>query len=52
MASHEDLRKKIEAIERKVEGHDVQIKAVFDAIRSLMTPLTKEQRKIGFRKDR
>jgi len=52
LASHDDLRKKIEAIERKVEGYDVQIKAVFDAIRSLMTPPTKEQKKIGFRKDK
>ncbi|MBU1752562.1 ORF6N domain-containing protein [bacterium] len=52
LASHEELRKKIEAIERKTEGHDVQIKAVFDAISSLMTPLTKEQKKIGFGKDK
>ncbi|MFH1860704.1 MAG: ORF6N domain-containing protein [bacterium] len=51
LASDEELRKKIETIERKVEGHDVQIKAVFDAISSLMTPPTKEQKKIGFKKD-
>ena len=30
LASHEELRKKIEAMERKVEGHDVQIKAVLE----------------------
>ncbi|MFH1860793.1 MAG: ORF6N domain-containing protein [bacterium] len=47
LASHEDLRKKIEAMENK---YDTQFKVVFDAIKSLMSPLTKEQKKIGFRK--
>ncbi|MBU0701997.1 ORF6N domain-containing protein [bacterium] len=47
LASHEDLRKKIEAMENK---YDTQFKVVFDAIKSLMSPLTKEQREIGFRK--
>ena len=44
------LRRKIEAMERK---YDVQFKAVFDAIRELMTPLEPEpepapRRRIGF----
>ncbi|MBU1753888.1 ORF6N domain-containing protein [bacterium] len=39
LASHEDLRKKIEAMENK---YDIQFKAVFDAIKSLMSPPTKE----------
>ncbi|MFH0773904.1 MAG: ORF6N domain-containing protein [bacterium] len=41
LASHEDLRKKI-------EEHDTQIKILFDAIKSLLAPPTKEQKKIGF----
>ena len=46
LASNEDLRRKIEDMENK---YDAQFKRVFDAIRSLMTPPTKEQKKIGFR---
>ncbi|MFH0775245.1 MAG: ORF6N domain-containing protein [bacterium] len=49
LASNEDLRRKIEGMERK---YDANFKIVFDAIRSLMTPPTKEQMKIGFRKDK
>ena len=48
LASNDDLRRKIEEIENK---YDAQFKVVFDAIKSLMTPLTKEQKKIGFGKD-
>ena len=47
LASHEDLRRKIEAMENK---YDTQFKVVFDAIKSLMTPPTREQKKIGFGK--
>jgi hypothetical protein len=46
LASNEDLRRKIEAMENK---YDAQFKVVFDVIRSLMAPPTKEQKKIGFR---
>jgi len=46
LASNEDLRKKIEAMEKK---YDAQFKVVFDAIKSLMAPPAKKQRKIGFR---
>lgn len=42
LASHEELR-------RKIEEHDTQIKILFDAIKSLMNPPAKEQKKIGFR---
>ncbi len=51
LASHENLRKKIEDMEKKVEGHDTAIKAVFEAIRQLMSPPSKEMEKIGFRRD-
>lgn len=50
LATHEDLRKKLEDLERKFEKHDEQIKLVFDAIRQLMQPPPeKPKRKIGFR---
>ncbi|MBU0701537.1 ORF6N domain-containing protein [bacterium] len=48
LTSHEDLKRKIEAME---ERYDVQFKVVFETIKSLMTPLTKEQKRIGFKKD-
>ncbi len=47
LASHKDLRKKIETMEEK---YDSQFKVVFDAIKSLMSPPAKDIKKIGFRK--
>ncbi len=46
LASHEDLARKLNALERK---YDDQFKVVFDAIRQLMTPPKGERRPIGFR---
>ena len=45
LLTHEDLRRKIEAMEKK---YDRQFKAVFDAIRKLLTPPEKPKRGIGF----
>ena len=46
LASHADLARKLDAMERK---YDAQFKAVFDAIRQLMSPPeTKPRRRIGF----
>ena len=45
LATHRDLARKLEALERK----DVQFKVVFDAIRQLMTPPTPKTKRIGFR---
>ncbi len=47
LASHEELRKKLDALEKK---YDVQFKAVFEAIRQLMAPLAAPEKKgrIGF----
>jgi hypothetical protein len=48
LASHEDLARKLDALEKK---YDAQFRVVFDAIRQLMAPPTPEQKKrrIGFR---
>lgn len=46
LATHEDLARKLDALEKK---YDAQFKAVFDAIRQLMTPPTPKRRQIGFR---
>ena len=45
LASHADLARKLEALERK---YDAQFKIVFDAIRQLMTPSEQKKRPIGF----
>jgi hypothetical protein len=45
IASHKDLERKLEALEKK---YDAQFKVVFDAIRQLMAPPEPKTRKIGF----
>lgn len=46
LATHTELAKKLAQLERK---YDTQFKAVFDAIRELMTPTKTTPTKIGFR---
>ena len=48
-ASHKTLATKLEQPERKVGGHDGQIRSLFDAIRQLMEPPTPKSRRIGFK---
>ena len=49
---HADLRKKIENMERKMakkfKNHDEQFKIIFDAIKLLLEPPKKSDKKIGF----
>lgn len=49
LASHADLARKLEALERK---YDAQFRVVFDAIRELMAPPVRKPRSIGFHADR
>ena len=46
LASHADLARKLESLERKYDG---QFRAVFEAIRDLMTPPAPAKKPIGFR---
>jgi phage regulator Rha-like protein len=46
LASHKDLAKKLEDLEKKYDAH---FKVVFDAIRALMAPPPPQPRRIGFR---
>jgi len=48
IGAHKDLMIKLEELKRKFESHDVQIRAVFEAIRQLMQPESKPRRQIGF----
>lgn len=45
LATHADLRRKLEAMEKK---YDHQFAAVFDAIKSLISTEDKDVKKIGF----
>jgi hypothetical protein len=53
MASHKDISAQIEKLERKLEGrldgHDKQIRVLFEAIRQLMDPPNPPRKRIGFK---
>ncbi len=48
LASHKDLARRLDALEKKVGAQDEKIQAVFDAIRELMKGPEKTKRRIGF----
>lgn len=49
LADHKDLTEKLNALERKREKHDAQIKAIFEAIRKLIEdPGVPSKRRVGF----
>ena len=48
LATHEEPARKLADLEQRIEGHDEQIQAIFEAIRQLMTPPDKKVKKIGF----
>ena len=48
-ASHKELAVKLEQLERKVGGHDGQIRSLFEAIRQLMTTPDPKTKRIGFK---
>ena len=48
MLSHENLAGKLAELENRLEDHDEQIQAIFEAIRQLIESPEKSARKIGF----
>ncbi len=48
LATHRELAIKLRDLERRIQGHDQQIQAVFQAIRALMKPPEGPRRRIGF----
>jgi len=46
--SNKDLARKLDALEHKLESHDVHIRSLFEAIRQLMAPPEPTKRRIGF----
>lgn len=50
LATHKDLARKLEEIERQLGKHDEHFQVVFDAIRQLMAaPEPPPKRRIGYR---
>jgi hypothetical protein len=52
LASQDQFRRKLAALERKLTEHDEKLTFVFEAIRQLTAPPGKNPRRIGFRTDR
>jgi hypothetical protein len=52
LSTHKEVSRKLKELEQRVEGHDSEIKAIFDAIRKLVEPDKKSSGKIGFVGDR
>jgi hypothetical protein len=48
MAAHKELAVKLRELEGRIQDHDEQIVAIFEAIRRLMTPPDAPRKKIGF----
>ena len=48
LATHKELAHKLSELERKIEKHDAEIQAIFEAIRQLMKPPSSHPKKIGF----
>ena len=48
MSSDRKLSMRLDVLERKYASHDVRIRGIFDAIRSLMQPPKTTRRRIGF----
>jgi len=46
--ANKELAQKLEELEQRIEKHDTEIHAIFEAIRQLMTPPDVPKRKIGF----
>lgn len=49
MAVQKDALKRLDELERKFAGHDIQMQAIFKAIRELMTPPKNLRPRIGFK---
>ncbi len=48
LSLHKELAHKLGELERKIENHDENIRTLFEAIHSLMTPPETPHREIGF----
>ena len=51
LSTNKELAHKLAQLENKIERHDGEIKAIFNAIRQLMIPPETKKRKIGFKRE-
>ncbi|NTW33655.1 MAG: ORF6N domain-containing protein [Bacteroidetes bacterium] len=47
--THKDILLKLEQIEKKLTNHDEEIELIFNALKELIKPQTKERNKIGYK---
>ena len=47
---HAEIARRLDALERKVTGHDESLREMFIALRALLTPSPRTSREIGFTK--
>ncbi len=47
LTAHKEITEKLTQLERKLAGHDSDIKLIFDAIKQLMKPPPSQNRKIA-----
>jgi hypothetical protein len=48
LSTHKGLAQKLKELELKIESHDEQISAIFEAINQMIAPSEKPKRRIGF----
>jgi hypothetical protein len=48
LRTHKELALRLAELEKRIEGHDEEITAIFEAIRQLMEPPEKSTKRIGF----
>ncbi|MGH7743447.1 MAG: ORF6N domain-containing protein [Candidatus Dormibacteria bacterium] len=48
LRTHKELARKLAELQKRIEGHDEEIIALFEAIRQLMEPPEKPSKRIGF----
>jgi len=46
--THAELASKLDALERRVTGHDEELKKMFTGLRALLSPQSRPSRRIGF----
>lgn len=51
LSVNQELTKRLDQIEKKIENHDGEIRTIFQVIRQLMLPSEKSKRRIGFHHD-
>jgi hypothetical protein len=49
LLTHKEILLKLEQLEKKLTNHDEEIEVIFDTLKELISPPTKERKKIGYK---